>query len=54
MVIEEAKILKKKIIISNTAAKEALEGYKNSFILENTEHKIYKGLKKILGENQEI
>ena len=54
MVIEEAKILKKKIIISNTAAKEALEGYKNSFVLENTEHKIYKGLKKILGENQEI
>lgn len=37
MVIDEAKILNKIIIITNTAAKEALQNYKKSYILENTE-----------------
>ena len=45
MVIEEAKILNKPIIITNTAAREALVNYKNSIILENTEKGIYEGLR---------
>ena len=48
MVLEEAKILDKPIIITNTAAREAVEGYKNSKILENTQEEIYEGLKKII------
>ena len=46
MVIEEAKILNKSIIITDTAAREALANYKNSKILDNTEEGIYDGLKK--------
>ncbi len=45
MVLEEAKILGKSIIITNTAAREAVEKYKNSEIVENTEEGIYRGLK---------
>ena len=45
MVIEEAKILNKSIIITNTAAREALVNYKNSVILENNEEGIYEGLR---------
>ena len=45
MVIEEAKILNKPIIITNTAAREALVDYKNSVILENNEEGIYEGLR---------
>ena len=48
MVLEEAKILKRPIIITDTAAREAVEGYKNSIILENEEEKIYEGLKKVI------
>lgn len=48
MVLEEAKILEKPIIITDTAAREAVENYKMSTILENTEEGIYKGLKKII------
>ena len=51
MVIDEAKILNKKIIITNTAAKEAVEGYSNKIILENNENAIYEGLKQILQKN---
>ena len=48
MVIEEAKILNKPIIITDTAAREALANYKNSKILNNTEEGIYDGLKKAI------
>lgn len=51
MVIEEAKIFDKKIIITETAAKECVENYKKSLILENTEKGIYEGLKKVLSSN---
>ena len=48
MVLEEAKILNKPIIITNTAAREAVENYKNAVIVENDEHKIYNKLKYII------
>ena len=48
MVLEEAKILNKYILITDTAAKEAVEKYKQSEIFENTEKGIYEGLKEIL------
>ena len=51
MVIEEAKILNKSIIITDTAAREALANYKNSKILDNTEEGIYDGLKKSIENN---
>ncbi len=47
-VLEEAKILNKFIIITNTASKEVIENYKNSIILENNEEDIYNGLKEII------
>lgn len=46
MVLEEAKILGKPIIITNTAAREAVENYKNSIILENSKEGIYKRIKR--------
>ena len=48
MVLEEAKILDKPIIITDTAAREVVERYEKSVILENTEEGIYKGLKQII------
>ena len=48
MVLEEAKILGKNIAITNTAAREAVEGYDKAVIFENTEDGIYKGMKDIL------
>ena len=51
MVIEESKILNKNIIITNTGAKEAIEGYDKSIIVENNEEAIYEGLKQILSNN---
>lgn len=51
MVIDEAKILNKSIIITNTAAKEAVKGYINKLILENTEEAIFEGLKQVLQKN---
>jgi len=48
MVLEEAKILGKPIIITDTAAREAVEKYDNSIVLENTEEKIYEGLKQVI------
>lgn len=53
MVLEEAKILNKPIIITNTAAREAVENYDNKFILENTEDGIYNGLKDIIEKETE-
>lgn len=48
MVLVEAKILNKYIIITDTAAREALINYPNSKILPNTEEGIYQGLKEII------
>lgn len=45
MVLEEAKILGKDILITNTAAREAIEGYEYATIIENNENDIYKVLK---------
>ena len=51
MVIDEAKILNKNIIITKTAAIEAVKGYARKLILENTEDAIYEGLKQVLQKN---
>lgn len=51
MVIDEAKILNKKIIITDTAAKEAVKGYSQKLILQNTEDAIYEGLKQVVLKN---
>lgn len=53
MVIEEAKILEKPIIITDTAAREAVENYEQATIVENTEKGIYKKLKEIIENKQE-
>lgn len=53
MVLEEAKILNKKIIITDTAARECLEGYKKSIIFDNSEEGIYNGLLKIIKNGSE-
>lgn len=51
MVIEEAKILDKPIIITDTAAREAVENYENARIFKNTEDGIYNGLENIILNN---
>lgn len=48
MVLEEAKILDKFIIITNTAAREAVQNYEASIILENNDEAIYNGLKDVI------
>lgn len=48
MVIDEAKILNKNIIITDTAAKEAVNGYTKKIILDNNEDAIFEGLKHVL------
>lgn len=53
MVLEEAKILGKPIIITNTAAREAVADYRDSIILNNDEESIYEGLKEVIS-NKEI
>ena len=45
MVVEEAKILNKQILITDTAAREVVFGYEAAQIFENTEQGIFKGLK---------
>ena len=62
MVIEEAKVLNKYILATNTATREALINYsKNSQIVENSEEGIEKAIKfavknkkKILKSNEEF
>lgn len=54
MVLEEAKILGKSIIITDTAAREAVEKYKNATVLENTEDGIYEGIRKIILEPKKV
>ena len=53
MVLEEAKILNKPIIITNTAARECIENYPKALILENSEDEIYDGLYKLLNDNDD-
>ena len=48
MVLDDAKILNKKIIITKTAAVEGIKDYQKKTILENTDKGIYEGLKGIL------
>ncbi len=45
MTILESKILDKPILITNTAAREAVQNYYKSYITENTEQGIYNGIK---------
>lgn len=45
MTILESKILDKPILITNTAAREAVQGYYKSYITENTKQGIYDGIK---------
>lgn len=45
MTILEARILEKPILITDTAAREAVEGYAKSYITENSENGIYVGIK---------
>lgn len=54
MVLEEAKILGKPIIITDTAAREAVINYKNSVITKNTEEGIYDELEKIISNNKKV
>ena len=48
MVLEEAKILNKPIILTNTAAIECAKGYDKAIVLENNFDGIVKGLEKEL------
>lgn len=48
MAVEEAKILNKTIIITNTAANEVVKDYNKKVIIENNEQAIYEGLAGIL------
>lgn len=48
MVLEEAKILNKHIVITNTAAREALTNYEKGIIVDNNSDSIYKALEDII------
>lgn len=48
MVLDEAKILNKTVIITDIATKESIQDYDRAIILDNTEKGIYEGLKKVL------
>ncbi len=48
MVLLEAQILNKYIIITDTAARETIKNYTNSMIVGNNEEDIYLGLRKII------
>ncbi len=48
MVLLEAQILGKYIIITDTAARETLQNYENNTIVANEEEDIYKGLKELI------
>ncbi len=50
MVIEEAKILNKPILITDTAAKEAVKNYENCKIAPNSEEGIYHVVKEVLNQ----
>lgn len=48
MVLLEAKVLGKRILITDTAAREVLLDYSNSKIVANSEEGIYKGIKEMI------
>ncbi len=48
MVVQEAEMLDKYILITDMAAREAVENYDNSVIVENSEEGLYDGLKDII------
>lgn len=48
MVLEEAKILGKNILITDTAAREAVENYGQAVVIPNDEENIYKTLKEVI------
>lgn len=52
MVLEEAKILNKQILITDTAAKEAVQNYNRSTVFANSEEGIYKGLKETIAKKE--
>ena len=54
MVLEEAKILNKPILITDTAAREAVENYENAVIFSNSEQGLYEGLKSINEKNKNL
>jgi glycosyltransferase involved in cell wall biosynthesis len=54
MVLLEAKVLNKFILITDNSSKEALEDYENKKIFENNENGIYNGLKEIIENNKNI
>ena len=48
MVLEEAKILDKYILITDNSSREVIENYDKSKIFENSEDGIYRGLKEVI------
>lgn len=48
MVLEEAKILGKNILITDTAAREAVENYGQAVVIPNDEENIYQTLKEVI------
>lgn len=54
MVVEEAKTLNKFILITDTAARENLQNYKNSIISENNENGIYNTIKNAIINKYEV
>lgn len=52
MVLDEAKILNKKILITDTAAREAVQNYDKAKIVDNNENAIYQIIERIL-KNEE-
>lgn len=52
MVLEEAKILGKPILITNMAAREVVQTYSNSKIVDNNEEGIEKGIREMLQQRQ--
>lgn len=54
MVLLEAQILEKYIVITNTAARETIRDYEDSRILENNEEEIYKGLKDLIKDKENL
>ena len=53
MVLDEAKILNKKILITDTAAREAVQNYNKSKIVDNKENAIYEILENILKNKED-
>ena len=52
MVIDEAKILNKYIMLHDPAAREAVKDYKNSIVVENSFDGIYNGIKKLIKDSK--